>query len=177
VDWNYVEYEALNETWHNRGRRQEEQIELMRKLWTEPVLDYRGNWHRVDRAGLLPRPARPIPIWLGGSHEVAFRRAARLAEGFTFEGINKADAQALVAKIRGYVAESGRDPAKFGFEGGVAVHGDRGKWGRQLEVWRELKVSHVVVRGMSRLGKNLDNPGDHIRMLEQYASEVGLPPG
>ena len=62
VGWNYVEYEALNETWHNRGRRQEEQIDLMRRLWTERVLDYRGNWHRVDRAGILPLPSKtPSP--------------------------------------------------------------------------------------------------------------------
>jgi probable F420-dependent oxidoreductase len=172
--WNYVEYEALNETWHNRGRRQEEQIDLMRRLWTEHVLDYRGNWHRVDRAGILPRPARPIPIWLGGYNDVVHRRAARLAEGFTFAAVNRSEAQQLMDKIRGYVAECGRDPATFGFEGAVTVHAEKAKWATQLQTWRDLGASHVVVRAMSRAGKQLASPRDHIRALEEYAREVGL---
>lgn len=174
--WNYVEYEALNETWHNRGRRQEEQIDLMRRLWTEHVLDYRGNWHRIDRGGILPRPSKPIPIWLGGFNDVAHRRAARLADGFTMPGVNREQARALMEKMRGYVVAAGRDPAAFGFEGAVAVHADKAKWAPQLATWRELGASHVVVRTMSRLGKALATPEEHIRTMKDYAAEVGLKP-
>src|SRR5277367_3137297 len=86
VGWNYVEYEALGQDFHTRGARQEEQIELLRRLFEDPVVDFSGRFDRVDRASLLPKPERSIPIWLGGSSEAAFDRAARLADGFIFIG-------------------------------------------------------------------------------------------
>ena len=86
VGWNHVEYEALGQDFATRGARQEEQIGLLRRLFTEPVVDFSGRFDRVDRAALVPRPARPVPIWLGGSGEAAFDRAARLADGFIFFG-------------------------------------------------------------------------------------------
>ena len=79
--WNYVEFDSLNENFHDRGQRQEEQVTLLRALWSEPVLDYHGRWHRVDRAGLKPLPGRQIPIWFGGFVDAAFERAARLGDG------------------------------------------------------------------------------------------------
>ena len=84
VGWNYVEYEALGQDFGTRGARQEEQVKLLGRLFTEPVVDFSGRFDRVDRAALVPKPARPIPIWLGGSSEAAFDRAARLADGFIF---------------------------------------------------------------------------------------------
>src|SRR4051794_950572 len=86
VGWNHVEYEALGQEFRTRGVRQEEQIQLLRRLFTEPVVDFSGRFDRVDRAALVPKPARPVPIWLGGSSEKAFDRAARLADGFIFIG-------------------------------------------------------------------------------------------
>ncbi|MBV9997144.1 MAG: LLM class F420-dependent oxidoreductase [Caulobacteraceae bacterium] len=168
VGWNWVEYEALNETWEDRGRRQEEQIELLKLLWTKPVLDYRGKWHRIDRAGLAPLPKKPIPIWLGGYVEAAWRRAARLGDGFIFPGVKMTEAQAIMDKIRGWVAENGRDPAAFGFEGAVMTHAPQAKWSEHLESWRRLGATHVVVRAMTREGFSLETPQDHIRMLETW---------
>src|SRR4051794_20086417 len=86
VGWNYVEYDALGHDFHTRGAREEEQIDLLRRLFTEPVVDFKGRFDRVDRAALVPRPARPIPIWMGGSSRAAFERAARLADGFMYIG-------------------------------------------------------------------------------------------
>src|SRR6185503_11240568 len=83
LGWNYVEFEALGEEFANRGRRSEEQIEVLRRLWTEPVVDFEGQWHRIPAAGINPLPVqRPIPIWIGGSAEAAVRRTARIADGF-----------------------------------------------------------------------------------------------
>ena len=172
VGWNHVEYQALGVEWRERGAREEEQIEVMRRLWTEHVLDYRGKYHRIDRAGILPRPTRPIPIWLGGFQDVVHRRAARLGDGFVFPAVNMTQAIELVTKMRGYLAEYGRDAASFGFEGAVTVHADRAKWISQLEGWRKLGVSHVVVRAMSRAGNALTSPTEHIRMLETYWRHV-----
>src|ERR1700694_4016532 len=86
VGWNYVEYEALGQDFRNRGARQEEQIRLLRRLFTEPVVDFSGRFDQVDRAALVPKPSRSIPIWLGGHCEAAFDRAPRLADGFIFFG-------------------------------------------------------------------------------------------
>ena len=86
VGWNHVEYEALGQAFRTRGARQDEQIGLLRRLFTEPVVDFPGRFDRVDRAALVPKPARSIPIWLGGSGDAAFERAARLADGFIFFG-------------------------------------------------------------------------------------------
>src|SRR6476646_2702266 len=86
VGWRPVAYQALGQDFRSRGARQEEQIELLRRLFTEPVVDFAGRFDRVDRAALVPKPTRSVPIWLGGSSEVAFERAARLADGFIFFG-------------------------------------------------------------------------------------------
>ena len=83
IGWNPVEYEALNENFHDRGKRSEEQIDLLRKLWAEPTIDYRGKWHRVDEAGINPLPpARNMPIWLGGHVDATLRRIARIGDGW-----------------------------------------------------------------------------------------------
>src|SRR4030081_3577040 len=109
VGWNPVEYEALGQDFRTRGARQEEQIELLRRLFTEPVVDFSGRFHRVDRAALVPKPARPIPIWLGGSSEVAFDRAARLANGFIFIGGGTTDhVVAALKRLGGRVGGLGR---------------------------------------------------------------------
>src|SRR5438105_2091500 len=79
IGWNQVEYEALGEDFHNRGKRIEEQITLLRELWTEPVVDFTGRWHRVAEAGVNPLPMqRPIPIWMGGYADVVLERAGRM---------------------------------------------------------------------------------------------------
>lgn len=168
VGWNPVEYEALGETWHNRGRRQAEQIAVMRRLWTEPVVDFHGNWHRIDRAGIRPLPRRPVPVWLGGFTDIAHRRAAKLADGFILPGMKMDQVRPLIDKVHGYLATEGRDPAAFGFEGAVSPHFPPDKWAGHVEAWRELGVSHIVMRGMTRGDKGFEKPGDHIALLETW---------
>ena len=119
VGWNAVEFEALNETFENRGRRSAEQIAVLRALWTQPVVDFRGEFHRISHAGLNPMPIqRPIPIWFGvGSREqpvppeAALRRIARLADGWSPNFPPDTQGQALVARVHQYAREAGRDPA------------------------------------------------------------------
>ena len=119
VGWNAVEFEALNETFDNRGRRSAEQIAVLRALWTQPVVDFRGEFHRISHAGLNPMPIqRPIPIWFGvGSREqpvppdAALRRIARLADGWSPNFAPDAQGQALVDRVHQYAREAGRDPA------------------------------------------------------------------
>jgi alkanesulfonate monooxygenase SsuD/methylene tetrahydromethanopterin reductase-like flavin-dependent oxidoreductase (luciferase family) len=118
VGWNQVECEALGQGFGTRGFRQEEQIELLRRFFTEPVVDFSGRFGRVDLAALLPKPARPVPMWLGGSGEVAFNRAARLGDGFMFfgGGIDHAvDARNGCALA--YAASAGRRRLRRGLRG------------------------------------------------------------
>ena len=91
IGWNWVEYDGLEMSGHfrRRGKRQEQQIALIRKLWEQPVVDHQDSDHRIDRAGILPRPKRQIPIWLGGFSAAAFDRAARIGDGFLFSGRTK----------------------------------------------------------------------------------------
>ena len=118
VGWNWVEYDGLEMSRHfrRRGRRQEQQIALIRKLWEEPVVDHEDSDHRIDRAGILPRPKRPIPIWFGGFSEAAYDRAARIGDGFLFSGRTKTEAVQIKAKIEAMLATLGRDRDAFGFE-------------------------------------------------------------
>ena len=111
IGWNWVEYDALEMPRHfrRRGRRQEQQIGLIRRLWEEPVVEYEDSDHRIDRAGILPRPKRRIPIWLGGYSEAAFDRAARIGDGFLFGGRAQTEAVQTKAKIEAKLVELGRD--------------------------------------------------------------------
>ena len=118
VGWNPVEFEALGEEFKNRGKRVEEQIDLMRALWTKELVTFQGQWHRVPDAGINPLPVqRPIPVWMGGESEVVVRRAARLADGWMPHFRPGPDAQAIVDRLHGHIKEAGRDPGKFGIEG------------------------------------------------------------
>ena len=166
--WNYVEYDALNEEFGNRGKRQEEQVDLMRQLWADPVIDYTGEWHRVDRAGLKPLPGHQIPVWFGGFTEPAFKRAARLGDGFIF-GSGTPEARATVETIRGYLVDQGRDSAGFGFEAMMNYGDGPENWGAEVESWREAGVDYVSMRTMNA---GLESPRDHIEALERYWREV-----
>ncbi|TGD71754.1 LLM class F420-dependent oxidoreductase [Mangrovimicrobium sediminis] len=115
IGWNYVEFEALGADFRTRGRRADEQIEVLRKLWAEPVIDYTGEFHRIDRGGINPRPRRQVPLWVGGHSEPGYKRGARLGDGFIFAADGKGAVEAW-GRVRHYLAEYGRDEAQFGRE-------------------------------------------------------------
>jgi probable F420-dependent oxidoreductase len=169
--WNYVEYDALNENFHNRGKRQEEQVEVLRKLWTEPVIDYTGKWHRIERAGIRPMPSRAIPIWFGGTDERVIERAARLGDGMfpLFQPSNDAG-KAAFEKLWEYVDKYRRDRATFGLEGQLAYAAGPDKWATHLEGWKAVGATHACVRTMN---SGLESPQDHIDAIRRYKSEVG----
>ena len=168
--WNYVEYEALNEDFHNRGKRQEEQVELLRKLWTEPLLDYTGRWHRVDRAGLKPLPGRSIPIWFGGADERVLDRAARLGDGLIPLFAPNDAGKAALERLWERLAENGRERSSFGLEAQVSLSAGPDKWAAHADAWRQLGANYICVRTMSA---GLATPRDHIDALRRYKAEVG----
>jgi probable F420-dependent oxidoreductase len=153
IGWHEVEYEALGVRFRDRARRFEEQIEVMRRLWTEPVVTYEGRYHTVRGAGLNPRPVqRPIPIWIGASAEAAIKRATVLADGFLPLRPLDGGWEATMAKVHGWLREAGRDPATFGIEGRLdAAGGTPDDWRRTVELWRGFGATHLSV-GTGGLG-------------------------
>jgi probable F420-dependent oxidoreductase len=151
LGWNFVEFEALGEDFRDRGKRSEEQIEVMRRLWTEPVVDFEGRWHRIPQAGINPLPVqRPIPIWIGGSAEAALKRAARLADGFFPQRPIDGDWPKTMELFRGWVEEAGRDPAEIGIEWRIDVStGTPDDWRAEAEERRALGgVTHLSLATM-----------------------------
>jgi probable F420-dependent oxidoreductase len=163
LGWNYVEFEALGEDFRNRGRRSEEQIEVLRRLWTEPAVEFEGRWHRIPAAGINPPPVqRPIPIWIGGSAEVAIRRAARLADGFFPQRPLEGGWPATMERFRAWAEEAGRDPASIGVEQRIDVSsGTPDDWRAAVEEWRALGATHISLVTM-RAGLNVDGHVERI---------------
>jgi probable F420-dependent oxidoreductase len=166
IGWNDVEYEALGMNFHDRGRRLEEQIELMRRLWTEPVFDFEGRWHKITAAGINPLPVQqPIPIWIGGSAEAALRRASRLADGFFPQRPLEGGWPATLERMREWMREAGRDPDGFGIEQRIDVgQGTPEDWRARAEEWRGLGATHLSV---TTTGAGLAGPDPHVRRLEE----------
>ena len=171
VGWNHVEYQALGQDFHTRGARQEEQIELLRRLFTEPVVDFSGRFDRIDRAALVPKPARSIPIWLGGSGEKAFDRAARLADGFIFFGGGVEKAVEAWTMLRERVAGAGRSAEAFGGDYVALSGGDMDVLTREVEVWRNAGGTHISVVTM---GLGLDSLDAHIDYIASLSQRLGL---
>jgi probable F420-dependent oxidoreductase len=171
VGWNHVEYEALGLDFRTRGARQEEQIGLLRQLFTEPVVDFSGRFDRIDRASLVPKPERSIPIWLGGASEAAFDRAARLADGFIFFGGDIDRTLNAWNGLRERVRGHGRSVEDFGADY-VALPG-RGIDGlvAEIDAWRDAGGTHASVATM---GLGLDSVDGHIDYLASVANALGL---
>jgi probable F420-dependent oxidoreductase len=167
LGWNPVEYEALGEDFRNRGRRVEEQITLLRLLWTQELVDFEGRYHRVRRAGLNPLPVqRPIPIWMGGSADRALRRIARIADGWISQLAPSPQAAEVLDRVRGYVREAGRDPDRFGLEGRVhlgTTPADR--WPEAVRIWKELGGTHLSVNTMR---SGFRTPQEHLEALRNF---------
>ncbi len=172
VGWNPVEFEALGETFKNRGRRIEEQIEVMRALWTKELVTLQGQWHRITDAGINPLPIRrPIPIWMGGESEVVVRRAARLADGWMPHFRPGAEAQAIVDRLHGHIKEAGRDPAKFGIEGRMTLlQVPPEQRVKELTAWRAMHgITHLCIH---TVGLGLKTADEHVKALERFKKEV-----
>jgi probable F420-dependent oxidoreductase len=165
IGWNHVEYQALGQDFGTRGRRVEEQVELLRKLWSEPLVTFQGRFDRIDRARLNPHPKRRIPIWFGGFVEAAFRRAARLGDGFIFGGGTIDRVTEGWKHIESALHEAGRDPASFGREMviGRSDSTPQDVAGR-LEWCREWGCTHAAIDTM---GKGFSTAEAHLEFLSE----------
>lgn len=164
--WNYVEYDALGEDFHVRGKKMDEQIPYLRRLWGEPVISFEGRFHHIDRANIVPRPKRQIPIFCGGFGEMPWRRAAKLADGFIHAGGFERFALPGLARLRELLAEEGRDQNGFGQH--LIVQSSRGV-GLDvaaaidtLRQWRDLGGTQASIDTMRKGFSSAQEHVDHL---------------
>ena len=167
VGWNWVEYDGLEMPTHfrRRGKRQEEQIALLRELWGNSVINYEGRDHRIERAGILPLPDRQIPIWLGGFSEPAYERAARIGDGFLFSGRSQEQAVQIKESIEEKLKANGRSVESFGFESIQQFGRGEDQWPVDIAAWRVAGGSHISVVTM---GAGLTGVDEHIDALRRW---------
>jgi len=167
IGWNRVEYEALGQDFSTRGKRLEEQITLLRRLWTEQSVTFSGTFDQITGAGLAPMPVqRPIPVWVGAQSPRAYRRAGRLADGWFPQmapGPQLDEARRIVAEA---AAEAGRDPASLGMEGRLRWQQDRDKLAAAMRQWQDADATHLSVNTM---GAGLRTVDDHLAALATAA--------
>jgi len=179
VGWNPVEFTGLNENFRNRGRRSEEQVEIMQALWAEPHVTFRGKYHTIEDAGINPLPTRrKVPIWFGGHADVTMRRVVKWGDGWM--PLNYAPGEEAVAafdKLRAMAESTGRDPANIGIDTRTTVGiGSERQWRETVRFWKSCGVTHLTLgtysgRGHLRRieGRTL---GDHLAVIKRYWNAV-----
>jgi len=147
IGWNPVEFTALGANFQTRARRFEEQIAVLRHLWTERTVTLQGRYHDLKAVGINPLPVqRPIPVWIGASAEAAVRRACAIGDGYLPLAPLEGGWQATIDKIHAWLQEAGRDPSTFGIEGRLnAATGSPDEWARTIDMWRRFGASHLSV--------------------------------
>lgn len=173
IGWNYVEYDALGQDFHSRGKRVDEQIALLRRLWSEPLVDFSGAFDRIDRAALNPRPRRMIPVWLGGFADVALRRAAAIGDGFIFAD-GAASALDQSARLRQLLQEAGRSESSFGFHCNMLKAKDPQAVVETALRWRDDGGTHASVSTMGQGFTTIDQHLDYMKRVADALHKVGL---
>ena len=171
LGWNEVEYVALNQDFHHRGRRVEEQVELLRQLWTSPLVNFDGRWHTIPDAGINPLPVQqPIPIWFGGHADAVLRRTARLGDGWLPNHPSPDHVQPLLQKLDEYLAKAGRSRSDIGIEPRISYgDGNPDAWRQLIDDWQALGATHLSINTM-RLG--FDTPAAHLQAIRTFAEAI-----
>jgi probable F420-dependent oxidoreductase len=165
--WNEVEYIALGENFHNRGKRMEEQVELLRQLWTQPLVNFQGNWHQIPDAGINPLPIQqPIPIWFGGTDDRVLQRMARLGDGWMLNARTIDQTRPKLEQLNQYLEQTGRHRASFGLDLRLNMSlVKEEQWTDYLEALEGLGASHVTINTM---GCGFSSPTAHIEALTRF---------
>ena len=168
--WNQVEYQALNEDFGNRGRRQAEQVELLRRFWTEDTFTFHGQYHTVERAGINPRPSRPVPIWFGGSAAVALERCARLGDGWMPLGGPNDASRAMIDTIRQHREAEGKSMDDFGIQAQAQYGGGTPeRWRSHAQRWQDLGATHMAIATHRAGDTDVDG---HLARVQEYLDAV-----
>ncbi|HAA95334.1 MAG: LLM class F420-dependent oxidoreductase [SAR202 cluster bacterium] len=171
IGWNDVEYEALGQSFTNRGRRSEEQIDLLRQLWTQEVVDFHGKYHDVTNAGINPLPVqRPIPIWLGGGESRVIQRIGKMADGWFPQFQPDSAGQEKLHEMREAATKAGRNPKDIGIEGRIALATDKQEdWEKMAAAWDEVDATHLSFNTMKA---GLKGPDQHIEAIKRFKETI-----
>jgi probable F420-dependent oxidoreductase len=171
VGWNEVEYTALGEDFHTRGRRQAEQVELLRLLWTQRLVTYSGEFHQIPDAGIKPMPVQqPIPIWFGGGADAVLKRMAQIGDGWMPNSMPFEQLEAMLSKLYGYLADAGRDPASFGIDCRINMSiTQEANWAEEVERFRNLGTTHICINTM---GMGFQSVDQHIEAIGRFKAVV-----
>jgi len=167
IGWNAVEYEALGQDFHTRGRRLEEQIALLRRLFAEELVTFEGRWEHVHAAGLNPLPTRrAIPIWIGGgTADAVLARVAAIGDGWFPQMRPEPDGRLALQKLRAFAAAAGRDPAAIGIEARLNLReGGVGELAPLARAWQALGATHI---GVNTMGAGLASPQAHLAAIAE----------
>jgi len=172
VGWNAVEYDGLNENFRDRGARSEEQIAVLRALWSDTTVTFEGRWHTLANAGINPLPVRrPIPIWIGGGAEATLARVGRIGDGWFPQLPPDDEARTALERLRGYAERAGRDPGAIGIEPRINLGRVREEdAAAYLAGWRDLGATHISVNFM---GAGFATPQQHIGALGRVRALLG----
>ncbi|MEX1019620.1 MAG: LLM class F420-dependent oxidoreductase [Litorilinea sp.] len=173
IGWNEVEYTALNENFGNRGKRSEEQVQVLQKLWTEPLVTFEGKYHTIPNAGLKPMPVQqPIPIWFGGQAAPVMERLAKYGAGWMPNVGTPAAAAPVLEVLDTYLAQAGRKRSDIGIEPRLTYKRDGAEqWAPFLADWQAVGATHFSVNTM---GCGFKTPAEHLAALEEVASVLNV---
>ena len=167
LGWNQVEYQAMGKDFHTRGRRLEEQIQVLRALWTQASITFEGEWDTIIGAGINPLPVqRPIPIWMGGNADAVIRRVATLSDGW-MTPIKPDDAgKKRVEEMYALASKAGRQPSAIGIEGRTDIkNSTEDDWATAVAAWLALGATHLDV---STMGAGFETPHHHIEAIRHF---------
>jgi probable F420-dependent oxidoreductase len=169
IGWNKVEYLALNQDFHTRGKRIEEQVELLRRLWTEPLVTFEGSWHSIPDAGLNPLPRqRPIPIWFGGHADAVLQRIAKMGDGWMPTYRTAEEAGPSLDRLEHYLAEAGRSREEIGLEARLHSRlGDLDLLLKRKQTWQAAGATHI---SLNTMGAGFKTPDEHIQAIKEFAA-------
>lgn len=173
VGWNAVEFEGLGADFGNRGRRIEEQIEVLRLLWTNPTVDLAGTYHSLPDVGINPLPLqRPIPLWYGSGAEKILPRVARLADGWMPNARDPEEIAPQLEQLLTLVAEGGRDPGQFGLQGRLSLRqGGPDLWREYYQWYLKNDFTHFCISTIWCGATTFD---EHIEWIQRFCDEVGV---
>lgn len=169
--WNRAEAESLGTDFSTRGKRMNEQLELLHKLFREPLVNFDGRFHNLKHCGLNPMPARVPPIWVGGSADAVLKRVAKFADGWMPATLPEGKEEEIVGKLRHYLREEGKDPSKFGLDARIVLAKfEQTRWTDEFERWKKFGATHFRVNTM---GQGFTEIDQHLEALENFLKVVG----
>lgn len=169
VGWNEVEYNSLGYDFNTRGARVEEQIVILRELWTRQLVNIEGEFDTIDDAGINPLPRQqPIPLWIGGTADVVLQRAARIGDGWVAQAGLPDKVQPMCEKYWAHVEECGKTESAGLHTRLITEQVPESEWESYVEGWEKLGATELAVYPHG------DTLEEYLSRLESFKKMFGV---